>query len=130
MAGKIIADILEHSTAGSVTTDYVVNGSAKVWVNFNGTGTIAARDSFNQSSLTDNAVGDFTVGGFTNNMDNANYTLTTATISDLSADRCVFGLTNDQIITTSSLRVGTIDAGNNAMRDQEYNFLALHGDLA
>ena len=33
MAGKIIADTLEHSTAGSVTTDYVVNGSAKAWSN-------------------------------------------------------------------------------------------------
>ena len=34
MAGKIIADTLEHSTAGSLTTDYVVNGSAKAWIRF------------------------------------------------------------------------------------------------
>ena len=27
MAGKIVADTLEHSTAGSVDTQYVVNGS-------------------------------------------------------------------------------------------------------
>jgi hypothetical protein len=33
MAGTIIADTLTHSTAGSVTTDYVVNGSAKAWAN-------------------------------------------------------------------------------------------------
>ena len=33
MAGKIIADTLEHSTAGSLTTDYVVNGSAKGYFN-------------------------------------------------------------------------------------------------
>ena len=32
MAGKIIADTLEHSTAGSVDRNqYVVNGSAKAW---------------------------------------------------------------------------------------------------
>jgi hypothetical protein len=34
MAGKIIADQIEHSTAGSLDTSYVVNGSAKAWVNF------------------------------------------------------------------------------------------------
>jgi len=29
----------------------VVNGSVKSWLNLNGTGTIAARDSFNVGSL-------------------------------------------------------------------------------
>jgi hypothetical protein len=57
MAGKIVADTLEHSTAGSIATNYVVEGSAKAWVNFNGTGTIAARDSLNVSSLTDVSAG-------------------------------------------------------------------------
>ena len=61
MAGTIIADTLTHSTAGSVTTDYVVNGSAKAWVNFDGTGTIAARDSLNLSSLTDVGTGNYRV---------------------------------------------------------------------
>jgi|11_taG_2_1085331.scaffolds.fasta_scaffold02402_8 hypothetical protein len=37
----------------TVGTSYVVNGSAKAYVNFNGTGTIAVRDSFNVASLTD-----------------------------------------------------------------------------
>jgi hypothetical protein len=31
--GKIKADTLEHSTAGTVDTQYVVNGSAKAWIN-------------------------------------------------------------------------------------------------
>jgi len=55
--GKIKADTLEHSTAGSLDTSYVVNGSEKVWVNFNGTGTVAIRDSLNTSSITDVATG-------------------------------------------------------------------------
>jgi hypothetical protein len=29
MAGKIVADTLEHSTAGSIATNYVVEGSAQ-----------------------------------------------------------------------------------------------------
>ena len=72
MAGKIIADTLEHSTAGSVTTDYVVNGSAKSWVNLNGTGTIAIRDSLNVASLTDNGTGSYDAN-YTNNMNDTNY---------------------------------------------------------
>ena len=47
--------------ADTVGTEYVVNGSAKAWVNFNGTGTIAARNSLNVSSLTDNGTGWYTV---------------------------------------------------------------------
>lgn len=47
-------------------------GVAKAWVNFNGTGTVAIRDSFNVSSITDNGTGDYTVN-FTDAMPNANY---------------------------------------------------------
>ena len=56
----------------SVPTNTVVDGSAKAWVNFNGTGTVAIRASFNVSSITDNGVGDYTVN-FTNAMSNADY---------------------------------------------------------
>jgi hypothetical protein len=45
----------------SVETGYVVNGSAKAWVNFNGTGVAAIRDSLNVTSLVDNGAGDYTV---------------------------------------------------------------------
>jgi len=53
-------------------TTYSARGIAKAWVNFNGIGTIAARDSENVSSLTDNGLGDFTVS-LTNAFDNTNY---------------------------------------------------------
>lgn len=45
---------------------------AKAWINFNGTGTVAIRDSFNVSSLTDNGTGKCTIT-FTNAMANTNY---------------------------------------------------------
>ena len=44
----------------------------KAWVNFNGTGTVAIRASYNVSSITDNGVGDYTVN-FTTAMVDANY---------------------------------------------------------
>ena len=72
MAGKIVADTLEHSTAGSVDTQYVVDGSLKQWINMDGSGTISTRDSLNNSSLTDNGTGNYTVR-HTNNFSSVNY---------------------------------------------------------
>ena len=75
MAGKIIADTLEHSTAGSIATNYVVNGSAKAWGHFTMSST-TARDSFNISSLTDDKTGIFTAD-YVSNMSSVNYSPST-----------------------------------------------------
>jgi hypothetical protein len=54
------------------TTAGVEVYTAKAWVNFNGTGTVAIRASGNVSSITDNGTGDYTVN-FTNAMPDVNY---------------------------------------------------------
>ena len=74
MAGKLIADQIEHSTAGSLDTSYVVNGSSKCWVNFNGSGTVAIRKSHNTSSITDVGTGQ-TVININSAMDSADYVI-------------------------------------------------------
>ena len=56
----------------SITVEGAVKGSAKAWVNFNGTGTVAIRASYNVSSITDNGTGQYTVN-FTTAMPDANY---------------------------------------------------------
>jgi hypothetical protein len=48
--------------------------AAKAWVNFNGTGTVAIRESGNVGSITDNGTGDYTVN-FTTAMTDANYSV-------------------------------------------------------
>lgn len=48
------------------------NFTAKAWVNFNGTGTVAIRDDGNVSSITDNGTGDYTVN-FTTALSSASY---------------------------------------------------------
>lgn len=58
----------------SVPVDTVIDGSAKAWVNFNGTGTVAIRAAFNVSSITDNGTGDYTAN-FVTPMPDANYAL-------------------------------------------------------
>ena len=57
-------------------TDSPINvpGTAKAWVNFNGTGTVAIRASYNVSSITDNGTGDYTVN-FTTALADANYSI-------------------------------------------------------
>jgi len=73
MASELRVNTLKDAAgANSVAMTYVAGGSAKAWVNFNGTGTIAARDSLNNSSLTDNGTGDYTVT-MSNAMADANY---------------------------------------------------------
>jgi hypothetical protein len=64
-----IADELD--TESTAVTN-VINGSAKAWVNFSGAGTVAIRESFNVDSVTDRAIGKFTVN-FTNAMEDTNY---------------------------------------------------------
>jgi hypothetical protein len=58
--------------------------AAKAWVNFNGTGTVAIRQSGNVSSITDNGTGNYTVN-FTTAMVDANYGFCT-TLGNTPAD--------------------------------------------
>jgi hypothetical protein len=55
----------------STSSANVING-AKAWVNFNGTGTVAIRASYNVSSITDLGTGQYQVN-FTNAFADANY---------------------------------------------------------
>jgi len=49
--------------------------TAKAWVNFNGSGTLAVNDSHNVSSVSDHNTGFYTIN-FSNNMANANFSST------------------------------------------------------
>ena len=76
------------TSAGDANKQIIVNSSAdgidvgtgginqarisKAWVNFNGSGTVAIRDSYNVSSITDNGTGDYSVV-FSTAMTDANY---------------------------------------------------------
>ncbi len=61
-------DFQFNSGYGSVATAY----GCRAWVNFNGTGTLAIRDSGNVSSVTDNSTGYYTIN-FSNAMPDTNY---------------------------------------------------------
>jgi hypothetical protein len=124
--GKIKADTLEHSTAGSLDTQYVVQGSAKAWVNWNGTGTVAIRDSFNTASITDNGTGDYTTN-ISSAMGNANYCYT-ALGGDTSGSLSV-RIENASNRTTTTIDLISYDTSNAQLDIQDVNSL-FHGDLA
>lgn len=67
-----LTTISNQTGSSSVPSETVINGSAKAWVNFNGTGTVAIRASFNVTSITDVTTGTYNVN-FTNALTDANY---------------------------------------------------------
>ena len=110
----------------SIPTTYVTNGSAKAWVNFNGTGTIAARGSLNLSSLTDNGTGDYSVN-FSSAMGNANYAMA-GTAHDVSTtNKPRFIGSYSKSTTACSL---TCSYQDNLVIDAQNVELPIHGDLA
>jgi hypothetical protein len=128
--------LTDASSNNSVALETVSQGSAKAWVNFNGTGTVAIQDSFNVSGLTDNGTGDYTVV-IGNDMANASYSYL-ATASNWET-----GSTADSYIGVSGYHGGQATTGQRivtyrerydvstpTVKDPLTTNLAIHGDLA
>jgi hypothetical protein len=78
MAGTLTATTIQNDTSSPPTfrnNSVEIGTLCRAWVNFNGTGTVAIRASFNVSSITDNGTGDYTIN-FTNAFADANYAIT------------------------------------------------------
>ena len=126
--GKIKADTLEHSTAGSLDTKFVVNGSAKAFsvINLNSGNTI--RKSLNLASITD--IGTGTVeSNFTNAFsDNDYYELDMA---DASVGDFSLGCSGaSSYATTVKARSYNVRRDNGSGVDQPKAGALIHGDLA
>jgi hypothetical protein len=78
------------------------SNTVRAWVNFNGTGTVAIRASFNVSSITDNGTGDYTVN-FTTAMPDANYAIVSSGTSENNSSVVVRNFTTAQ--TTTAARI-------------------------
>jgi hypothetical protein len=119
MAGSLTISTLKDSS-GVLATQNGMTGIAKAWVNFNGTGTVAIRDSFNVSSITDLGTGSYTIN-FTTAMPNANYS-TNVTGGFTSGSGGLIGVANfsrqaDATVapTTSAVTVSTVSTGGSAV---------------
>ena len=105
----------------------IQQGLAKSWVNLNGDGTIATRDTHNVASIVDNGTGSFAVN-FTSALGNTNYsTLTAGNQGSSSLD----ARQGPGAIAQSTSQVG-IYCGfdNGAGTDWSFIYDAIFGDLA
>jgi len=78
--GTVKADVIQSDTANVPPQFNGGNGVqvgtlCRAWVNFNGTGTVAIRASFNVSSITDRGTGTYTIN-LTNALPDANMAVT------------------------------------------------------
>jgi len=107
------------------TASRAVSGVAAAWVNFNGTGTPAIRDSVNTSSITDYGTGIYS-GNFSSNMSSGNYNAVCVGNDAGSAKDAMM----DASSLTSSAIYGFWQLSGVSFYDAEYGNFLCHGDLA
>ena len=136
MASSKISELVDGTNFLPGDATIIVRGGANfkvdptknavnAWVNFNGTGTVAIRESYNVSSITDNGTGDYTVN-FTNALADAEYSKCIATspaygaaITAVMTDVQSSGLT-EVAPTSSSFRFLVSYAASSTRSDPKY----------
>ena len=131
-----IDTIKGKTTAGSVTvqgegtaTTNLQQGLLKCFMDLNGTGTIALRDSFNIASVVDNGTGIYTPS-YTNNFSDINYVYAGSAESstDTQNGRGISGYSTQVLAGSIKIRTGT--KSNNSAEDLPHNRMGWWGDLA
>ena len=142
MSTLVIDTVQGKTTAGSVNVrgegsnnTNLQQGLLKNFLNMNGTGTIAIRDSFNTSSITDRAEGDYTTA-FTTNFRAVEYSFNGNSGKAESESRNTGGITYDDYSSsasgpqTSSYMFTLRRKDTNANVDAAYLMTQVAGDLA
>jgi hypothetical protein len=130
--GTIAFDTLQTSgqitgTARSLDTDYVVNGSAKVWVNYDATASSDyVRDSFNVASTTDGGTGSHDIS-FSNSTASVNYAGVTNGHRDDNQSISILQ-TSDNSTSSFRFKLNAFSSGTNT--DSDSAFGAIFGELA
>ena len=131
MSTLAVGTIKSVSSSGPVfqnTSGTEMGTLCRAWVNFNGQGTVAIRDSFNISSLTDNGTGDYTLN-FSNAFSNDDYCLagTAGYNSEYIANHLTGGGTTANY-ATSNCRFSIRHVYNNNVADAEHVEAMIMGD--
>jgi hypothetical protein len=123
MAGALTISTLNNDT-GVLATQNGMTGIAKAWVNFDGTGTVSIRNSFNVSSITDRGTGQYTIN-FTTAMPNANYSLQGMGdfTSGVRTNTVTFDNPATNVPTTTACAIATLDV--TTLRDGLYVCVAV-----
>lgn len=113
----------------SIARDSARSEGAKCWVNFNGTGTIAIRDSRNVSSITDHGTANHDVN-FATHMATVGYHVSNSTSGNVSD---VWGFANPGNETDNVqvvLKYVAANAAGTYTADRSAMTTGVHGDLA
>ena len=110
------------------------DSAPKAWLNFNGSGTIAIRDSYNITSIEDNGVSDYTINIATN-MSSANYAAV-GSCSGLDGSGDATFLNTNRVASSGgvadqsagAIRIGCTDQAGVTI-DSKYVSVAFFGDI-
>jgi hypothetical protein len=100
-----------------------LSNTARAWVNFNGTGTVAIRASWNVSSITDNGTGNYKVN-FTTAMPDANFAANVS-INSVSGGSA---LVQPYVVTpsvSSSVQITTLQNSGGSPADTEATLVTI-----
>ena len=123
-SGSGFNDVVSFKNSGGTQNGFL----CRAWVNFNGSGTVAIRDDFNVSSITDSGTGLFKVN-ISNALSNSNYAVTAGT-SHRSGTYLATPHLRDRDQVTRSTTQFQLDVMNSsgAATDSEEIHIAVFGD--
>jgi hypothetical protein len=141
MASILKVDALQGITAagditvtseGGAATQSLQQGLAKSWVNFNGSGTLAVRDSFNVTSVSDNGTADYTIS-YASSLANDDYSISGIS-ANMGSTMSQIWIANSAYVASGSFRMLTLyvsnTGGGGGAADQTFVSVHIHGDLA
>ena len=120
------ADTIQSTSGGAATL--TKQHAAKAWGDFELSGTHSFADSFNMSSITDNAVGKTTLA-LTNSMGSANYACSGITYRADTSNAYSTSVTIGAVKTSSSIPLFVMYTTNFNDSPEDTHLIA-HGDLA
>jgi hypothetical protein len=121
--GTVDTDVLAANAVTYAKIGTTEQGQlCKAWVNFNGTGTVAIRASYNVSSITDNGTGDYTVN-FTTALADANYAAVAGAGNGDDTTSFINGVAQ-AAPTTSAVRLKVVNSSTVAS-DRTYVHIAI-----
>lgn len=132
LTGKTSAGNITVTSEGGAATQSLQQGLAKAWVNFDGTGTVAVRDSANITSLSDNGTADYTIS-YASSLANDDYSISGIS-ANMGSTMSQIWIANSAYIASGSFRMLCLyvsnTAGGGGAADQTFVSVQIQGDLA
>lgn len=111
----------------STGTERCIRGAAAAWVNFNGTGVVAIRDSYNVSSITDIGAGNYRIN-FTGALSSTNYSFSSQTSDDGIAPVSTYLSGTSAGMLVTSFIISTVTTSTGAGTDRSFVGVAVNSN--